>query len=212
MKTNIITKSKTLLIAGLVALTASAANAGLLTSTFNSNNSYAGNMFDVSTFNNQLNITGLDINTSAQAGSNVTVALYTKKGSYIGSETNASDWTLADTKTFTSAGSGNATHFDVTDFKLGNNETFGFYVDLISMDYATNSFLNYTNGANTYKNSDLQIDAGIGRGRGFSSASFAPRTWNGNIHYKKVPDAASTFVLFGFGLVAMIGFKRKFRR
>ncbi|MCH6259461.1 hypothetical protein MLD52_23095, partial [Puniceicoccaceae bacterium K14] len=190
--------------AGILSALASTASAGLLTTTFSSNNGYAGNMFDVTTFGNDLNITGLGVNTDANIGSNVTFSLYTKIGSYSGSETNASDWTLIDTKTFASAGEDNESFFDVSDFVLSSNTTYGFYVDLSSYNRNTNRLV-YTNGSNTYSNADLQIDTGIGRGTGFSSSIFSPRTWNGSIHYEvasntsatKVPDTTSTLALFG---------------
>lgn len=227
MKTNSTNKVKALITAGILALTASAASAAMITTTFSSNNGYAGNMFDVTTSDNELNITGLNVNTSALAGTDVTFALYTRIGTYVGSENNAGSWTLQDTQTFSSAGANNASFFDLADFSLASNTTYGFYVDLVDYEYGVKRLL-YTSGANSYSNSDLSISAGVALGDGaFSTKTFSPRTWNGSIQYEvvesgssspasssntKVPDTASTFALFGFGLVSLVGLKRKLRR
>lgn len=212
MKNNIFHKTKRLLAIAVLALSVNSLSAGILTTTFSSNNGYAGNMFDVTTFGNDLQVTGLSINTSTSIGNNVTAELYTKVGSYNTSISTASDWTLMDTKTFASAGKDNGSFFDVNDFMLSSGTTYGFYVNVLG-----EQGIKYTNGSNTYANSDLQITTGIGRGDGaFTGSVFSPRTWNGSIHYNagatKVPNTAYTFALLGFGLITLVGIKRKIRR
>ncbi len=149
-----------------------AARTGQITTTFANNNGQNGNMFDVTTFGNPITITSLDLNL---AGTN-TVDLYTKSGTYVGYDTTPSAWTLVATATVVSAGTGVPSIFTVPNIVLPANAVTGFYVT------TTTGELNYTNGANTYSNSDLELTLGIGKEYPFGT-SFSPRTWNGTINY-----------------------------
>ena len=65
----------------------------------------------------------------------------------------------------------------------------GFYVT------TTTGGMNYTNGATTYSNADLQLSLGVGKAYAFG-ATFSPRSWDGTIHYlvdkgPSVPDVDS---------------------
>jgi hypothetical protein len=190
------------------------AQAASLSTTFSSNNGQAGNMFDVTTFGNDLNVTGLDLNLDSIV-SPLTVKLYTKLGSYVGAETDPSAWTLASTNILNStAGTDNPTFVDITDFILSANSVTAFYVD------AVQTVVNYTNGTApgqpTFSNADLSIATGAGKGANFGS-TFSPRTWNGTVYYdvvapeaESVPEPASILGLLTVGaLGAGSALKRK---
>lgn len=143
-------------------------------------------MFDVSVFGNDLTINSLDVNLASGSAIGDEIEVYTKNGTYVGSETTPGDWTLVSTTALTSVEpTGTPTPIDVPDFFLNANTTYGFYVTL-----NTGNDLKYTDGANTYTNSDLEIQTGVGKGYPFE-ASFTPRTWNGTINYTSDASAAS---------------------
>ena len=190
----------------IVALTVtSIAHAGLITTTFAGGNNYAGNMFDVTTFDNSLTITSADLHLQ-DSGTSALVSIYTRVGGYAGFEADSSAWTLQDQASVISAGDGNATLFDFADFNLNSNTTYGFYFTVT--DYAVR--MNYTNGNNVYSNADLQITTGIGRGENdFAGNVFNPRTWNGTLHYNttSIPEPAS-YGIFALGLIGLVLRKR----
>ena len=174
-------------LAALVCLTGvESAHAVSITTTFAGGNGQNGNMFDVTTFSNDITINSLDINNQSGTTSN-SLEVYLKNGTYVGSETAPGDWTLVSTTPLTSIQPGGTpTTVDVTDFTLNANTTYGLYLTLNS------GTLNYTNGANTYTNSDLEIQTGVGKQYPFDS-TFTPRTWNGTINYTGGASASVPF-------------------
>ena len=181
----------------LIALgTSKPAQAGSLTTTFASNNAFAGNMFDVTTFGNALNVTSLQIhaNPATFFGSR-TLDVYIKSGSYVGFETNSAAWTKVSSTTLTSSSPiGTPTFVDITDFILSANSLTGFYITFADGQAG----IQYTNGANTYSNAEIKIQTGVGKGGVFGS-TFSPRTWNGTINYTSVPEPASVLGLLAVG-------------
>ena len=171
--------------------------AASITTTFAGGNGQPdGNMFDVTTFTNSLTVTALDVHFATTTAFNLNV--YTKSGTYVGSQTNSGAWTLAATGSATGAGSGTPTFVDITDFVLPANSLTGFYVDL-DVDGII-----YTDGFNTFSNADIQLDLGAGILGDFGSINvFSPRTWNGTIYYdvNSVP-VPTTLLLIGFGLAS----------
>ena len=69
----------------------------------------------------------------------------------------------------------------------------------------------YTNGANVYANTDLQITTGASTGF-FAGGVNSPRTWNGTIYYDAaaVPEP-STMLLAAAGLLGFL-FKARSRK
>jgi hypothetical protein len=154
-----------------------------LTTTFASNNSLDGNMFDVTTLANPITVTSLDLNLTSGTH---TIELYTKAGTYVGSETKASAWTKVATGTLVSTGMNVPMSFSVPNLVLAANAVTGFYVTDTSNSWP----MQYTNGANTYSNADLQLSLRVGKAYPFGTTT-SPRTWNGTIHYTLatiVPD------------------------
>ncbi len=170
-------------------------NAGMITTTFNSNNGHTGNMFDLTTFSNDLLVTGLDVNLKNLIGSDVSIDVYIKPGSYTGFESNASAWTLISSSFGISSGVNSPTFIDISDFYLKAAKSFGVYIT------TNDSTMKYTDGDNVFENDDLQIVTGVGVG-GVFGTTFSPRTWNGSIHYD-VPEP-STIAIFLLGLCGLV--------
>jgi hypothetical protein len=177
-------------------LLGSFASANSIFTTFAGGNQFDGNMFDLSVGSNALVVNGLDVN--VDTGS-MTINVYTKPGTYVGSETNAAAWTLDSSTVVTGAGSGLETFVAVTPFLLSANAITGMYVT-IDTNVNAAPYMHYTNGSNTYSNADLTLTAGIGLGGLFGSLGVNnPRTWNGQINYSVSPEP-STLCLLGAGL------------
>lgn len=197
-------------VAVLVLSISSFANAGLITTTFASNNRYAGNMFDLTTFNNYLIITGADLNLDSQ-GSNAIISVYTRVGGYSGFENSSLGWTLQGQESVLSMGTGNASFFDFTDFILNANTLYAIYFSV--SDYALSDVLmNYTEGNQSFSNSDLQLDLGIGKGNDdFTGEVFDPRSWNGTLYYNTTSvTEPSTLAIFAFGIIGLAS--RRFKK
>lgn len=152
-----------------------------LSTLFGANNSFAGNMFDVTAFS-ELTINGFNINLS-NSGSQETIEVYYKLGSHVGFESNANAWILLGTTLVTSAGEDNPTLVPIGGLTLPPGQVYGIYVNLAS--YGNGAIIGYTNGGpTTFQNDDLQITTGVGKGNpAFSGGTFFPRQWNGTIFY-----------------------------
>ncbi len=159
-------------------------HADIISTGFAGGNGQSGNMFDV----NVLTVSGIEI---SQFDLNLDLGswdlmLYTKSGTYVGSETTPSDWTLHETTLgLTSAGENQPTAWDISDLTLGPG-IHSFYVNV-----ANGTALNYTNGTAegnlAASNADIEIFEGIGNQANFGG-QFSPRVWNGNIIYEVVPE------------------------
>jgi hypothetical protein len=202
-------------LAILLTAVGASASAGVITTTFATNNSFAGNMFDLQVGSSSLLLTGIDVHLSNAGSAGNLVSLYTRLGSYVGFESNAAGWTLRDSVSVTSAGSGNATFVNLSDFILDATDLHGVYVTLSS--HAPNSAnMLYTNGSNSYANADLSLTLGIGKGSpNFTGGTFSPRTWNGSIYYdlatSNVPEPGS-LALISLALLAGLGVSQRARR
>lgn len=178
------------------------ANAAIITTTFSGGNQLSGNMFDATVFANPLTVTSLTVNVADAMGAS-DLEVYTKPGSYLGFETNPAAWTLVSTTSLLEATGPQVV--DVTDFVLPAGAVTGIY---ITVNNAAAWNLSYTNGNGsnqTYTNSDLQLDLGVGKLYPFSITR-NPRVWNGSIQYNigvaAIPEASSV-VMSGLGITAI---------
>jgi hypothetical protein len=197
---------KSFLTASMVAIGAAIATLPVqalsLSTTFAGGNNNTGAMFDAVTFGNDLNVTGIEYNSRTFTGS-AALNVYIKSGTYVGSETNSSAWTLVSQTAISSVNpTGTPTFVDVTDFILLANSTTGIYVTY-DPSVSTGNFLNYTVGLNSYSNSDLQLNLGVGKGPNtlFAATSIARRTWNGTIIYDIVPVPFEFSPALGLGVL-----------
>lgn len=195
---------------GLVISISTLAHSSVITTSFNSNNAFAGNMFNVTVFDNALTFTAADLNLE-DFGEDALVSVYTKLGSYSGFESNSAAWTLMGQETLTSQGNDNATYFDFSDFTLNANTVYGFYFTV--SDYATSDIsMRYFNGNNSYSNADLQLDLGIGLGNNdFDGSIFNSRTWSGSLYYNTAVNVSAPSTLAIFSMAILVFATRKFK-
>ena len=172
---------------GYVGITAS----GSLCTDYNSNNGFAGNMFDIEPVLD-MQISGIDVNVDG-TGQQVDVDVWYIPGTSFGNESSSTGWTLIGSFTGTSAGANQPSYIDMSGngvtFAAGNS--YGIYVDVTS--YSSGTSVNYTNGDtqgtasgnDEWSNADLKIIANCGKGDGgHTGSTFYPRNWNGCIYYE----------------------------
>ncbi len=168
---------------------------GSLTTTFASNNQFAGNMFDI-TPNADLTLTGLDINVTA-AGTSATIDVYYATGTSYGIENNAAAWTLIGSYSGVSAGQDLPTFMDMTGngVTFASGTTYGIYVALTSYGVQSFRYTNGTTGGDTFSNADVTLltNAGL-TDTGFSGTIFQTRNWNGTMYYDAGPSGPSLTV------------------
>jgi hypothetical protein len=160
----------------------SASNGGtpsqLATTQVGGNGCMAGNMFDITTGANALNITGFTV-TPRGSGTQVVTVFY-RTGTYNGFQTNQGAWTtLGD---YSISGTvGVPIYVNTADLALNASTVYGVYVRYNGQ---------YTTGANTYSNADMTITTGQGHCSSFDGCC-APRTFNGIVHYTVPPECES---------------------
>jgi hypothetical protein len=154
-------------------------NAQTLTTLFASNNSFAGNTFDI-TATNTITINSFDVNID-NFGVIGTVEVYYRIGSAVGVENDPNAWTLLGSSQVISAGLDNPTNAAICGLTIPAGQTYGIYVNLSS--YPSHK-IRYTNGGpNVYSNADIQLTTNTGQKSPAFSGSFKHRQWNGNINY-----------------------------
>jgi hypothetical protein len=180
---------------------AAPASAVTLATAIDANNGQDGVMFDVVVGANALTLTSLGILTESGNGR---FEFYTIEGGIGSNLSNPSAWTLRDSFGLTSSGGFSFTSFDITDFTLNANTTYGLYFT----ETGNGDGIQYTNasavGDVRTSNSDLSILVGYGREYLFQDI-FQPRAFNGSLTYTVgdvIPEPASWAMLIaGFGLV-----------
>jgi hypothetical protein len=167
-------------------------NALQLRTTFEGGNGAAGNMFDVVP-RTDIILFGIDIHTSAEQ--RVVVEVWTKKGTHIGFETNATAWVRLLSSEIQGLGPGKASYLGIDPLRLPATEKLAFYVTV-----AVGNGLRYTNGKGVgtvyTSNSDLVVIEGVGKTHPFGK-TYPSRMWNGVLHYylaepTKAPTPAPT--------------------
>ena len=160
---------------------------GSITTAFNSNNQFAGNMFNITNLSTgPITLNSFVGNVTGTIGGNAIVSVYYTPTTYVGKESNAALWTLMGTDNSPIAGLNLPTLFDIGGLVIQPGETFGLYFSLDNYTAGT-CVLRYTNGNITFSNADLRLNLGVGKGFPgvFTGATFAGRYWNGIINYSK---------------------------
>ena len=173
------------------------AQSGSLTTTFAHNNTFAGNVFDL-TPSQDLTVTAFDVNVGAfgtdggGAGESVQINIYWRPGTGNGFQNSSAGWTLLGSATVTSQGANRPTRVPIGGLSLSAGQTYGIYVDLVNFDGNGRSLL-YTDGNTPYSNADLALTPLFGKGTpAFASGTFSPRIWNGTVYYTRSASCAGS--------------------
>ena len=208
LNTPTLSRISSALLLGSLLLSALPSQADVLTTSYSSNNTRRGFMFDIVT-TNALTITSFDINVAS--GVSTAFSVYYKSGSWSGWQFDPSAWTLLGTQTITSAGTDHATTLDVADLSLAAGVTEGLF---ITTDGSVASSMRYITGGTTYTNDDLSILPGAGTLQPFAGSLATPRTFSGAIHYTldalpaQVPEPSSG-LLVTLALGGLAGLRRR---
>lgn len=151
-----------------------------LKTTFKSNNGASGNMFNVQA-KDDIEITAIDINTSAATSTAVSARIWYRHGTFTRATSTAAGWCLIGTATGTASGQNLPTRLITrgrATFRAGN--TYGVYVE-----YLGSGNLRYTNGSpKVYENNHIKLTTGVGKAAGFAGQVFPDRIWNGRLRYR----------------------------
>ena len=143
----------------------------LVTSLLGGNGCTNGNMFNITTGLSSVTITAFDITPNVTAVQNV--AVYYRVGTYVGNETNAGAWTLLGTYNVNGVDKV-LINMPVANLLIPASSTYGIYINYNAA---------YSNGTNTYSNSEITINTGVGLCSSFGTVS-ASRTFNGRVYYQ----------------------------
>ncbi len=167
------------------------------TTLFDSNNGGVGNLFDVTTLGDAIEVTAFDVNVDLPVGTDFEISVYTTPGGFANGYTpnipgclinciDVSAWSLIATGTGTAAGLDLASRVDVPPFLLDGGTTTGIWITLARDGSITDEF-RYTNGAGSVSDANITISVGAGVAApdpttGLESV-FLDRAWNGTIYY-----------------------------
>ena len=157
-----------------------------LTTTYNSNNGNDGVMFEITALD-PIYVTGF---TASINGSGY-IKIYRKSGSYIGFETDPTDWIMVDSVSVAANGVGTFIPVETGPLMVAG-ETQSFYIT----GNGSGADLNYTDGTTEgaiyASNAELVIKEGKGITYPFGT-SYTPRVFNGTVHYcKQLPMLCDT--------------------
>lgn len=156
---------------------------GNLATNYTSNNGSRGAMFNIVTGSSAITITSFDVD--LYGGTTARYEIYYKSGTYIGSETNAANWTMAGGADNVSSSANNTpTPLPIPlSITIPANSTYGFYIT-----NTASGGVNYTssavNNVTLATNSDLSLIGGVGKSYPFGS-TYSYRLINCTVHYYK---------------------------
>ena len=170
---------------------AGSGNSLVLTTTTRGTISFYGNMFNVDTGSKDILIESLGIHTSST--SQVSVQVYTKGGSLVGSHRSSSGWARIVSTRVQGQGEGKITPIPASAFasavSVGADSTQAFYVTLDTEEMLFSDGRNF--GRSAASNADLTIDEGTASQYRFGSF-FYPYVFNGAINYSRLNDESSS--------------------
>ena len=175
--------SALLLIVAVCVLPIAASGAsGSLTTSFNGNVTFQGNMFDVTVQPGiDIVITAFDINI-LMAAQPVPIRVYYREGGYQGYETNAGAWTLLLDVNVTSQGTNTPTPLPLNSgLALSAGKTYGFYITVNGSHDI--SEMVYMLSASVYSDAHISISTAASLSWPLFTDPHSPRTWSGTIYY-----------------------------
>ncbi len=193
------------LAAGSVVAQAQILNANPLT-----NNGSGGIFMDLTAVSQALNVTSFDTFFQGAAGTAFTVEVWTRSGSYVGTQVNNAGWTLADTVVGTSNGTGTLASVALNNvISLTATQTTGIYLHSITAGNGVRYFGTGTTSNTSFSNVDMVGFSAHSRtgAVAFAGSVFTPRAFAGNVHYTAVPEPAS-MVALGLGAAALLRRRR----
>eukprot|EP01084_Bolivina_argentea_P239936 403178_1 len=155
----------------------------------------AGNMFDVKNIGStELTIERFGVHVQAINLENWDVTIYTKTGTYIGSEFNSAAWTIIHQESrIGGAGNWAATLLSnlQSTVSIASMDTQAFFIEITNIRNYYDTSNAAAPGTLLASDSNLAIYEGNVCG-GFDSVEFNPRNWNGVIYYSLSTIAPST--------------------
>jgi hypothetical protein len=162
--------------------------AGLTTTLAGGNGCTGGAMMDLIATSGNITVTSLDIVPAATGAQ--TVNVYTKNGTYVGSQTVAGDWTLLGSYAINGT-IGQVVNIDVDDFTINQGDVTGVYVNFNAQYTTVPAGTSYTDG-----NLTIQVGSGL---CGQFAAVLTPRGFNGTVYYDVlVPSSLSPADIFWY--------------
>jgi hypothetical protein len=179
-----------------------------ISTTFNSNNGFQGNMFDLkNVWSQPIELTGY-FEGNFDLGATGTIEIWYRSGSYVGFTSDPAGWNLLGTSTLNSQGQDNPTPFDVGNtLTVAPGQTLGLFMYLDG----TYGGVHYTDGTGFYTDGIVELTLGVGKGDSPSEppvygSTFSPRIWNGTIEY--IPEPGM-LCLLGLGGLSLLRRRRK---
>lgn len=159
------------------------------------NNGEGGIFFDLQPTSGALTMFGFDTAVAGAAGSNATVEVWTRSGSYVGATGSSNGWTLREVMTVVTRGTSVSTPFMLaTPITLPAGQVTGFYLHPVGSPGLRYTGNNSVPPQENFSNGDLTLSsrvAKIGATTAFGGTDFAPRTFSGAIRYTHaLPTAA----------------------
>ncbi|TVR76847.1 MAG: T9SS C-terminal target domain-containing protein [Chitinophagaceae bacterium] len=145
------------------------------------NGANGGVMFDITTESNNIMVNAFNVSPNVNQTQDISV--YFKEGTYVGNESDSTQWTFVGTYSFTGV-IGDFSFITVDDFELEANSTYGIYL---------NYSLAYTTGDSTFSDTHLSISGGTGMNALFGGSTnifFQPRMFNGEVFYEVIAECA----------------------
>ena len=182
--------------------------------TFQSNTTYAGNMFDIAA-NRDIAIYNIGIHTYVKRI--IEVQVYTRVGSYVNADKDLSQWTHVANTTVRGQGMGGPTLLDNVfnddPIIIRNGQRQAFYVTTNGPWFRASKVPQGVNeGSELYTNdindADFSFFLGTGKRYPIQDGTYRPRLWNGVLQYRTVnfpdpPEPAMDRVTFRRGDLAV---------
>ena len=161
------------------------------TTTFASDATYAGNMFDIVALDSNIEIKSMGINTYV---SSLLVQVYTRVGSYQGYENDIDSWTLVGSATIKGQGLNTPTmideifkNFDPIFIRKGSRQSFYITSDGPYIRSTKGNFFESISWSNI---NDIEIAQGVGKRYPMTDGTVSARIWNGFVQYHTVDDSS----------------------